>query len=152
MSTKTILQLPAAIGLTGNEWLEIATPSVSQRATSAQLVLLGKNIAPVGPTGVAVDTPSGNENNYTVNGTFGPLIGFVDLTPSGLCTITGISAGFDGQIIIITNLSAFLLTLAALSGASLAVNQFRLATNLDLTQYNSQAFKYSATIGKWVKL
>jgi len=81
----------------------------------------------------------------------GPTIGFMELTPTGNCTITGIPAGIDGQLLIITNLaSGFTVTLLALNASSTAANQFRMATGILLEQYDSQAFKYSVSIGKWV--
>jgi hypothetical protein len=82
----------------------------------------------------------------------GPAVGFVELTPTAICNITGLQAGFDGQIIVITNLSAFAMTLNALNVGSIAANQFRLPGDLILTQNDSKSFKYSATIGKWVAL
>lgn len=162
MSTAAIPQLTVAISLTGAEWLEVAQlrgvgPAAgygSFRVTSAQIALLAAQISPTGPTGVATDTPSGTVNNYTVNGEFGPTIGFVDLTPTANVLVTGMEAGFDGQIATYTNLAGggFTVTLGALNGGSLLMNQFRLPANRILNQYNSQSFKYSATIGLWVAL
>jgi hypothetical protein len=162
MATATILQLVQAIGgLTGLEQLEGAQPTtlqngqpgwVSVRLSSAQIAALASQISATGPLAVATDTPSGAQNNYTVNGQMGPTIGFVDLTPGAACNITGVAAGFNGQIIIVTNLSAFNLTLNALNSGSLAANQFRMAADFILTQNNGKAFKYSTTIGKWVAM
>jgi hypothetical protein len=152
MATSTILQLPVNIGLTGFEWLEIATTvnNPSQRATSGQIARLASSVVPTGPTGVAADAPAGTQNNYTINGEFTVATGFAELTPAGACNITGLQAGSDGQIIIITNLSTFALTLNALNSGSLSANQFRMFGDLVLSQNNGHAFKYSATIGKWV--
>jgi hypothetical protein len=86
-----------------------------------------------------------------VAGGMGATIAFIDLTPSATCNITGLEAGFDGQSVIITNLSAtYTLTLNALNSGSTTTNQFRMVEDLVLAQNNGQAFKYSATIGKWV--
>ncbi len=84
----------------------------------------------------------------------GPTIGFMDLTPTGNCTITGIPAGVDGQILVITNLAAtFTVTILALNAGSSAANQFRaVGGGITLNQYNAATFKYSVTIGKWVSL
>lgn len=153
MSTSTIPQLRQAIGLTGTEQLEAVQAGASVRITSAMLALLANSVAPIGPTGVAAASPAAGENdNYTVSGEMGPTIGFIDLTPSGNCNITGLEAGFNGQIIIITNLSAFVLILNALNSGSLAPNQFRMFGDLSLSQNNGQPFKYSTTIGKWVAI
>jgi hypothetical protein len=74
----------------------------------------------------------------------------MDLTPTATCNITGVTAGFDGQVLTITNLSAFVLTLNALNSGSSAANQFRMVSDLNLAQNNGQTFEYSVTIGKWV--
>jgi hypothetical protein len=101
--------------------------------------------------GVASDSPSGTLNNYTVAGGMGPTIGFVELTPTTNTVITGLVAGTDGQLVVITNLSGtYTVTLNALSGSSSSANQFRMVGNLSLGQNNGQLFKYSATIGLWV--
>jgi hypothetical protein len=149
------LQLGVRIALTGLEWLELAIDpnTKSMRCTTAQLALLANNIAPIGPVGVAAGVPAAGENdNYAIGGLMGALIGFAELTPTANANITGLQAGFNGQIITITNLSAFTLTLNALNAGSVPANQFRLPKDLDLTQNNSQTFKYSTTIGKWVPL
>lgn len=159
MSTASIPNLPRIISLTGKELLEVAQLQgafplmsyVSRSATAAQLALLASEIVATGPTQVAADTPSGAQNNYTVNGQMGPTIGFIELSPTANCNITGLEAGFDGQIALITNLvNTATVTLNALNSASAGLNRFRLPANRDLTQYNSQAFKYSAAIGLWV--
>jgi hypothetical protein len=103
-----------------------------------------------GPTAVITATPTGTQNNYTVGGTMGPTVGFIDLTPSGSCTLTGLLAGFNGQIVVISNLSTNSLTLDTLSGSSTAANQFRLSSNVSVFQNGSQALRYSTTIGCWV--
>lgn len=111
------------------------------------------DVSPTGPLGVAVDAPSGTQNNYTVGGEFNPLIGFIDITPIANCNITGLQAGVDGQLVIITNLSPnFTATLNALNGGSLLANQFRMVADFILPQNNGKSFKYSATIGKWVAM
>jgi hypothetical protein len=72
------------------------------------------------------------------------------LTPTAATTITGLVAGYDGQIVIITNLSSYLLTIKALNSGSLSANQFRIVGDFALQQYNGISFKYSATIGNWI--
>ena len=97
---------------------------------------------------------TGQNDNYTAAGLMGPTIGFMDLTPTGNCTITGVTAGVDGQILIITNLAAAVtVTILALNAGSSAANQFRLVGGgVILNQYDAATFKYSVTIGKWVSL
>jgi hypothetical protein len=162
MATTTILQLPQASSLTGAELFELAVPVglpgnvqgwASERVSTAQIAALVNNIIASIPTGVVYAAPiPGANNNYTAGGQMGAAVAFIDLTPTVICNITGLQAGFDGQTVIITNLSAFAMTLNALNVGSIAANQFRLPGDLILTQNDSKSFKYSATIGKWVAL
>jgi hypothetical protein len=153
MSTKTILQLPvAALGLTGSEQIELVqgsgTTATSIRASLAQIIALFAS----GPTGVASASPTGANNDYTVNGEMGSTIGFIDLTPGATCNLTGLKAGYDGQFVTITNLGTPNLTLNALNSGSQAPNQFRMQSDFSLIQNGSKSFRYSATIGKWIAI
>lgn len=159
MATENILQLTAAIGITGSEWLEAvqvaAVPGgwASIRLTSAQIAALAASLAPTGPTVVVAAVPAAGANNdYTASGQFSPAVGFVDLAPTADCNITGLAAGGNGQIVIITNLSAHQMILNALNTGSATANRFRMAADQILTQNNSRAFKYSTTLAKWVML
>lgn len=161
MATASIPQLPQIIGLTGSELMEIAQlqgvgPTAvwgSRRMTALQLIALIDVLGSTGPTGVVTVAPSVGENdNFTANSEFGPTIGFADLVPIGNCNITGWQSGFDGQLLIITNKTAFTVTLNALNASSLAANRFRLPADLQLPQNNGQAFKYSVSIGLWVSV
>lgn len=161
MATASIPQLGQVISLTGTELMEIAQlqgagPTAvwgSRRMTVLQLIALIDVIGSTGPTGVAAAAPSVGENdNWTVSGLMGPTIGFIDCSPIGNCNVTGLEAGFDGQLVVVTNLASFTLVLNALNSASLSANQFRLPADVQLSQNNSQTFKYSAQIGKWVGL
>ncbi len=163
MSTTTILQLPQAIaGLLGVEQLEAAQPTtlpngqpgwVSIRISAAQIAALASLIASTGPTGVIYATPAPGENdNFTAGGQMGPAVGFIELSPTANCNITGLQAGFDGQIVVVTNLATFLLTLNALNGGSLPANRLRMVADFTLVQNDSKSFKYSATIGAWVAI
>lgn len=151
MTNSTIPMLKQAIGITGAEQMEAVQFGSSVRVTAAQIAALGVNLVPLGPTGVAADAPNGTVNDYTVGGEMNASIGFIELTPSGNAIINGLQAGFDGQPIIISNLSAtFTVTLEPLNGGSLSANQFRLAAPLVITQYQTQAFEYSGAIGVWI--
>jgi hypothetical protein len=162
MATTTILQLPQAISLTGAEQLEAAEPVTlpggvqgwaSIRVTASQIAAIASLIVPPGPTTVIHAAPALGENdNYTAGAQMSATVGFVDLTPTAVCNITGLQAGSDGQLVIITNLSSFAMTLNALNAGSAAANQFRMAADFILTQNNSKTFKYSVAIGKWVAL
>ena len=149
MANVTVPMLPQALSLTGVEQLAVVQAGISVRATAAQVAALGS----VGPTGVATDNPTGFQANYTIAGAMGADIGFADLNASGACIITGITAGFDGQILTITNLNGSnQITLNALDSTSLPANQFRLPSNVTLVQYQGQTFRYSVTIGCWVAI
>lgn len=104
------------------------------------------------PSGVLTDAPAaGATNDYNPTGN-GPTIGFYELTPAGVANITGLKAGYHGQIVIITNLSGNNLTLNSLNAGSLAANRFRLPFDLILSQNSSQAFRYNSTATKWVPM
>ena len=152
MATATILQLPQATSLTGSESVEMVQNGRSVRSTSAQVATLISTVSPTGPTGVVAAVPVTGENNDYAPAGFGAPTGFLDLTPAGVANITGLTAGYDGQLIVITNLSANALTLNALNGGSQMANQFRMVADIILGQNNGQTFKYSATIAKWVAL
>lgn len=104
------------------------------------------------PSGVVAAVPAtGVNNNYAPTG-FGAICGFLDLTSSGVSNITGLLAGFHGQIVIISNLSANNLTLNSLNAGSLAANRFRLPFDTILTQNSSKAFRYNSTVALWVPM
>lgn len=148
MANATIPMLPQAISLTGAEQMEAVQAGQSVRVTAAQVSAVANAI-----NGIAAAVPANGANhNYTVSGLMGPTIGFLELTPAGNCNITGIIAGFDGQLIIITNLSANTLTLNALNAGSVAANQFRMNADITAAQNTGYPFKYSVQIGKWVSL
>lgn len=161
MATSSIPQLTQVVSLTGSELMEIAQQQgsgptavwASRRMTALQLIALIEVLGSTGPTGVTAVAPSVGENdNWTASGLMGPTIGAIDMSPIGNCNITGLQAGFDGQIVVLTNLTTFTVTLNALSVSSLSTNQFRMSADLQLAQNNGQAFKYFAGIGKWVAL
>jgi hypothetical protein len=153
MATATILQLTQAVSLTGSEQLEAVQSGSSVRLTAAQIAAIGQSLTPTGPIGVVDAVPAtGANNDYTASGLMGATVGFLDLTPTGACNITGLQAGFNGQLIIITNLSTSAITLNALNSGSLAANQFRMVGDFVLPQNNGKSFKYSTTIGKWVTI
>jgi hypothetical protein len=163
MATSTILQLtPAIAGLLGTEQIEAAQPAgvlsgvqqwASVRISAAQIAALASLIASTGPTGVIYATPAPGENdNFTAGGQMGPAVGFIELSPTANCNITGIKAGFDGQIVVVTNLTTLLLTLNALNGGSLPANRLRMVADFTLVQNDSKSFKYSATIGAWIAI
>jgi hypothetical protein len=105
------------------------------------------------PSGVTSDAPAaGAHNDYAPTG-YGVTTGFLEVTPAGAANLTGLLAGFNGQIVTISNLSGNNLTLNALNGGSAANNQFRLPFDLILSQNNSQTFRYlKGSVNKWVPI
>jgi hypothetical protein len=102
------------------------------------------------PTDQQVDIPSaGTYDNVTV----GKNVGAYDVdTTDGNVTITGITAGSDGQILTVTNTGPNLLTLAALNAGSASANRFRFAADLSIPQNDSLTIRYIVAVGKWLKL
>ncbi len=100
-----------------------------------------------GGTGLVTSTlGSGTTNDLVLaDGT-----GFVDITANVAGSdLTGFDGGANGQLIVVTNVSANALTLKALTGSA-AGNQLRLAADLTLLQYGGQSFRYSSTLAVWV--
>lgn len=73
-------------------------------------------------------------------------------TTAGIASVTGAVPEFDGQILVIRNSAANLLTLPADSGTSSAANRWRLPTDLSLVQGQSSSFKNFASLPGWVPL
>lgn len=67
-------------------------------------------------------------------------------------TLTGIAAGSDGQVLVITNVSANDLTLSPEDAGSAAANRLAINGPQVLGQYQSLMFLYDATIARWTAL
>jgi hypothetical protein len=147
MGSTTILQLPQVTGLTGTESLEGVQAGTSVQILASQLAVLALS----GASQIASAVPAaGGNNNYTASGLMGPTVGWLELSPSASCSLTGLQAGYDGQMVGITNLTTQLLVIYALNSSSSAANQFRMQGPISLVQYQTAFFKYSATIAKWI--
>jgi hypothetical protein len=99
------------------------------------------------PTGQVVDVPAAGANNNFANP--GATIGFLDLNPTAACNITGIVAGFDGQELTLTNVSAFNVTINAMNVGSAAANQIRLPVDMILSQNSSISIRYVGALSLW---
>lgn len=107
----------------------------------------------VTPTGwvpfAAAAQPLGVQSFAPIAGTTATLtlstgVGFLDCTPAGDATITNLSAGYDGQNLIVSNLHATrLLTLSS-------VGNMRLPFDMTLTLNGGQRLTYSAALAKWI--
>lgn len=104
------------------------------------------------PTGVLqLAVATGTYNNYDPLD-FDATVGYLDITPSGPVIITGISAGEDGQYLVITNLSGSnSLILNSLDAGSLAQNRMRLPGNISLAPNNGLCLRYSKKLLLWVQ-
>lgn len=116
----------------------------------------------VDPTGWAsfslLSTPINLQTNTPAAGTFnnvavGSNIGFLDVnTAAGDVIFTGMTAGRDGQIVVVSNTGPNLLTLNGNDAGSTAANRYRQATNLSYTQYDGRAYRYSVQCGFWIPM
>lgn len=101
------------------------------------------------PYGLQVAVPpAGPSDDYPL--TAGA--GFLDFNPTGgSATISGITAGTNGQTLTITNVHPTnSITLLALNGGSAAANQMRMPADITLLQYSSVNMRYSSSLGLWV--
>lgn len=103
---------------------------------------IGSYLAPTTTTGVY--------NDYNPTG-FGSTVGRLDLdTTSGNIELTGIAAGSDAQLLIVTNIGVNMVLLDSLNAGSGAANRMRLIGQIALPQYASQLLCYYAgSINKW---
>lgn len=98
---------------------------------------------------LSIAVAAGTTHNFNPAG-LTPAVSYLDLdTTAGNATITGIDGGFNGRKLIITNVGANLLTLAALTGSS-ASNQFRLPSDFFIVQNQSVALEYVEGVLKWI--
>jgi hypothetical protein len=104
---------------------------------------VGTLLAPVTP-------PSGIFNNYNPAG-FGIGVGRLDIdTTLGNIELTGLAAGADAQLLIVTNTGPNVLLLDPLNGASIAANQFRILGQMALVQNDAMLLCYSGgSVAKW---
>lgn len=104
------------------------------------------------PTLRQVAAPAaGTYNNFALS----TGVGFLDVdTTAGDVVITGFDSSnvLDGQVIVVTNTGANLLTLNALSGGSSAPNRLRLPADLSFTLYDGMSLRYSAAVGLFVRM
>lgn len=95
---------------------------------------------------------AGANNDYDAGGALNASVSTLDLNPPADCSLTGIAAGDNNQEILITNVSAFRVTLDALNAGSAAANRLRLAAGgTILTQYNATRIRYLTAVNLWVQ-
>lgn len=81
-------------------------------------------------------------------------IGFLDLNANaGAASLTGITAGYDGQIITVTSRNAVNnITLNRLNVGSAAANRIRLSADLVLSQDQGISLRYSTALALWIPM
>jgi len=92
--------------------------------------------------------PAGATNDLPVSS----RTGFIDLAANAAGSdLTGFAGGFNGQIIVATNVSVNPLTFKALTGSA-AGNQFRLPADITVFQYGNLTFRKSTALNVWVPM
>lgn len=144
-TTVKVSALPAAtLPLSGTELVMLVQSGVSRRAPASAFIA---TVVTLGAEQVVVAT-AGTMNNVVIDvATVSRVL--VD-TSAGDAIFTGMTAGADGQLMVVTNGAANLLTLADENGGSLTANQFYGVTDISLPSRGSQLLSYSGTLFKWV--
>lgn len=152
MANITIPNLPTATALTGPEMLMVVQSGTSMSCTAQQIASLTGSAGPY----LAYAALNGTFNNVIPTGfsvTQASATGRLGVTlASGSATWTGLTAGYDGQRVYLTNADATnSLTLNIQSGSSVAANRFLGAAGTRvLAPGVSVQMIYSA--GMWVLL
>jgi hypothetical protein len=98
----------------------------------------------------AASTPAalaaGNNNNFALPANVSRIRFSANAAGS---TLTGLGAGADGQVIVVTNISANDLTLSPEDALSLAANRFAINGTQILGANQSLAFMYDTGIARW---
>jgi len=140
-----VSQLPAGTTpLAGSELVMIVQGGESRQTTASALagspvtVALGGELAFVAAAGDNNNVAFGDYNRLLVN------------TNAGAATITGIAAGNNGQLCVVTNQGSSDLTLAVQSASSTAANRLYGVTDITLPAFSSKLLSYSNTLTRWV--
>jgi sugar/nucleoside kinase (ribokinase family) len=144
-STVKVSALPAAtLPLSGTELVMLVQSGVSRQAPASAFLAA---VVTLGAEQVVVAT-AGTMNNVVIDVASVSRV-LVD-TSAGDVIFTGMTAGTDGQLMVVTNGAANLLTLADENAGSLAANRYYGVTDISLPPRGSQLLSYSGTLFKWV--
>jgi hypothetical protein len=144
-STIKVSQLPAAVTpLTGAELVMVVQSGVSRQTPASAF---GGTITTLGGEQL-ITAAAGTSNNVAV--TVASVNRVLVDTTAGDAVFTGMTAGVDGQLMVVTNQGPSLLTLDDENGGSLAANQFYGVTDITLPAKGSQLLSYSGNLTKWV--
>jgi hypothetical protein len=132
----------ATLPLSGSERLVVVQNGSSKQTTVS---------AASGKSSLATEIVSilaaGNNINIPVGSAAGRVL---CNTVAGDATATGFAAGFDGQLVLVTNTGPNLLVASPANGLSLAANQLYGVTDLTYLSHESFLMSYSASLAKWV--
>lgn len=144
-STIKVSQLPSAVTpLTGDEEVMVVQSGVSRRAPASAFQ---SSVTTLGGEQTIV-AAAGTTDNVPV--TVATVSRVLVETTAGDAVFTGMTAGSDGQLLVVTNEGSGLLTLNDQDAGSLSVNQFYGVTNITLPAKGSQLLSYSGNLTKWV--
>jgi len=92
--------------------------------------------------------PAGATNDLAITS----RTGFLELSANAAGSdLTGLAGGFNGQIVVATNVSVNPLTFKSLTGSA-AGNQFRLPADITVLQYGHITFRKSTALNVWVPM
>jgi hypothetical protein len=121
------------------------------KSVTAQ-ILAAYVAAAIAGTYLAANTASGSTNDFNPSG-FGSTVNRLDLDPNaGNSTLTGLIAGVDNQIVLISNVDATnSLTLSNQDAGSAAANRFRASDSFTLLPGGAiWIVYYAGTVNRWV--
>ena len=96
---------------------------------------------------LAVALAAGNTNDWA------PGVAIrLEVTAAGAATVTGLVAGADGEVRIVTNVGADDVTLLAQDALSVAANRFASNGDTLLSAGFSAAFIYSGALARWSRI
>lgn len=100
--------------------------------------------------GGAITPPAitANQNDYSPTGL--PAAAVVRMSSDASRSITGLTGGGDGRLLVLRNVGSFDLMLKDASASSAAANRFALGLDLTLRAGQACQLQYDATLSRWV--
>lgn len=141
-----VSEFPVAdLPLTGDEFVPIVQDGITKKTTVAGLG--GGPITTLGGEEVFVAV-AGNNNNIPLD--IAVINRVLIDTTAGAAILTGVVAGTDGQLLVVTRQGPNSLTLNNQDAGSDPDAQLYGAVNLTLLDRQSRLLSYSGTLSKWV--
>lgn len=88
-----------------------------------------------------------NQNNYDPEGLADAAI--VQLTSDAARTITGLSGGADGRVLMLSNIGSHTITLVNQSNSSSAANRFSFGADIPIAPNRTAILIYDGTLSRW---